>query len=203
MAEAHPLFATAGQHIALHLPSSASFPEPPQAAHLLRAPEKTDVANESALRSACSCGDNRARRIGSRRAKSRSGQTGAKIVCRKLRILPSQPARAGQGPLSPHTLSVSAETLFQQFELGLGADVLSGVRRQRKARRGEAAGRRVEVTLVAAAGAGSGALGGLHDPSRLAHGCATKSPQPGHLFDLCRPSILGVSVAGSNDDGGG
>lgn len=40
MAEAHPLFATAGQHIALHLPSSASFPEPPQAAHLLRAPEK-------------------------------------------------------------------------------------------------------------------------------------------------------------------
>jgi hypothetical protein len=40
MAEAHPLFATAGQHIALHLPSSASFPEPPQAAHPLRAPEK-------------------------------------------------------------------------------------------------------------------------------------------------------------------
>ena len=128
---------------------------------------KTDVANESALRSACSCGDNRARRIGSRRAKSRSGQTRAKIVCRKLRILPSQPARAGQEPLSPHTLSVSAETLFQQFELGLGADVLSGIRRQRKARRGEAAGcdRRGAVAPVAAAGADPGALGAVDDPS--------------------------------------
>jgi hypothetical protein len=40
MAVAHPLFAMAGQQIALHLPSSASFPEPPQAAHLLRVPEK-------------------------------------------------------------------------------------------------------------------------------------------------------------------
>jgi hypothetical protein len=40
MADTHPLFATAGQQIALHLPSSASFPEPPQAAHPLPAPEK-------------------------------------------------------------------------------------------------------------------------------------------------------------------
>jgi hypothetical protein len=199
MAEAYPLFATPGQQIALHLPSSAFFPGGSSASYT----GKTDVANESALRSAWSCADSRAGRIGGRCAKSRSGQTGAKTVRRKLLILPSQPARARQGPLSSHALSVSAKTLFQRFELGLGADVLSGVRRQRKARRGEAAGRRVSVTLVAAAGAGSGALGGLHDPSRLAHGCATKSPQPGHLFDLCRPSILGVSVAGSNDDGGG
>jgi hypothetical protein len=43
----------------------------------------------------------------------------------------------------------------------------------------------------------------LRDQSRLAHRCATKSPQFCHLFDLCRPSILGVRVAGSNDDGGG
>jgi hypothetical protein len=166
---------------------------------------KTDVANQSALRSACCCGHGRAGRIGGWRTKSRSGQTCAKTVRRKLRGLPPQPARARQGPLSPHALSVFAKTLFQQFELGLGADILPGIRRQRKARRREAAGcdGRVAVTLVAAAGAGAGALGALRDPSRLAHGCATKSPQPCHLFDLCRPSILGVRVAGSNDDGGG
>ena len=121
---------------------------------------KTDVANESALRSACCCGDSRARWIGGCCAKSRSGQTGAKTVCRKLRILPSQPAWARQGPLSPHALSVSTETLFQQFELSLGADVLSGIHRQRKACRGQACGqnRRVAVTPVAAAGAGAGAI---------------------------------------------
>jgi hypothetical protein len=34
MAEAHPLFTTPGQQIALCLPSSAFFPEPPEAAHL-------------------------------------------------------------------------------------------------------------------------------------------------------------------------
>src|SRR3954454_12584820 len=126
MAEAHPLFAMPGQQIALHLPSSAFLPK---AAHPLRVPGKTDVANESALRSACCCGHVRARWIGGRCAKSRSGQTGAKTVCRRLRLLPSQPAWARQGPLSPHALSVSTETLFQQFELGLGADVLSGVHR--------------------------------------------------------------------------
>jgi len=52
---------------------------------------------------------------------------------------------ARQGPLSPHALSVSAKTLFQRFELGLGADVLSGIRRQRKgasAAKPKAAGRR-------------------------------------------------------------
>ena len=40
MAEAHPLFATPGQQIALRLPSSAFFPELPEAAHPLRVPEK-------------------------------------------------------------------------------------------------------------------------------------------------------------------
>ena len=167
---------------------------------------KADVANESALRSACSCRHRRDGRIGGRRAESRPGQTGAKTVCRKLRILPSQPARSCQGPLSPHALSVSAKTLFQRFQFGLGADVLSGIHRQRKARRGEAAGceRRGAVRLVAAPGLGAGALGpALRDQSRLAHRCATKSPQLCHLFDLCRPSILGVCVAGSADDGGG
>ena len=205
MAEAHPLFATPGQQIALRLPSSAFFPEPPRAAHPLRVTGKTDVANESALRSACSCRDRRDGRIGGRRAESRSGQTGAKTVCRKLRVLPSQPARARQGPLSPHALSVSAKTLFQRFQFGLGADVLSGIHRQRKARRGEAAGCKTGASrsVVASAGAGAGAIGAQRDQSRLAHRYAAKSPQGRHLFDLCRPSILGVRVAGSNDDGGG
>ena len=203
MAEAHPLFATPGQQIALRLPSSAFFPEPPRAAHPLPCTGKTDVANESALRSACSCGDSRARWIGGCCAKSRSGQTGAKTVCRKLRILPSQPARSCQGPLSPHALSVSAKTLFQRFQFGLGADVLSGIDRQRKARRGEAAGGKHRAVIVASAGAGAGAIGAQRARSRLAHRYAAKSPQGRHLFDLCRPSILGVRVAGSNDDGGG
>ena len=135
MAEAHPFFATPGQQIALHLPSSAFFPG--RLIRSVNAPEKLMSPIESALRSACSCGDSRARRIGGGRAEPRSGQAGAKTVRRKLRGLPSQPARAGQRPLSPHALSVSAKTLFQQFEFGLGADVLSGIHRQRKARRGE------------------------------------------------------------------
>jgi len=164
---------------------------------------KTDVANESALRSACSCHDRRDGRIGGRRAESRSGQTGAKTVRRKLRVLSSQSARALQGPLSPHALSISAKTLFQRFQLGLGADVLSGIHRQRKARRGEAAGCKHRAVIVASAGGGADAIGAQRARSRLAHGYAAKSPQGRHLFDLCRPSILGVRVAGSNDDGGG
>jgi hypothetical protein len=40
MAEAHPFFATAGLQIGLRLPSSAFFPEPPQAAPPLHLPEK-------------------------------------------------------------------------------------------------------------------------------------------------------------------
>ena len=159
MAEAHPLFATPGQQIALRLPSSAFFPEPPRAAHPLPCTGKTDVANESALRSARSCLDRRDGRIGGRRAESRPGQTGAKTVCRKLRILPSQPARSCQGPLSPHALSVSAKTLFQRFQFGLGADVLSGIDRQWKARRGETAGGKHRAVIVASAGAGAGAIG--------------------------------------------
>jgi len=205
MAEAHPLFAMHGQQIALRLPSSAVFPEPAAGGSSAPCTGKTDVAHQSLLRSACCCRHGGAGRIGGRRAESRSRQAGQKTVRRKLRGLPSQPARARQGPLSPHALSVSAKTLFQRFELGLGADVLSGIHRQRKARRGEAAGckRRGAVRLVAAAGPGAGALGpASRDQSRLAHQCATKSPQLRHLFDLCRPSILGVCVAGSADDGG-
>lgn len=205
MAEAHPFFATPGQQIAFRLPSSAFLPRATAGSSSAPCTGKTDVANQSALRSACRCGYGRAGRIGRRRAESRSRQAGAKAVCRKLRILSSQPAWARQGPLSPHALSFSAKTLFQRFEFGLGADLLSGIHRQRKARRGEATGqdRRVAVWLVASAGGGAGAIGGPRDQPRLAHGYAAKSPQPGHLFDLCRPSILGVCVAGSNDDGGG
>ena len=164
MAEAYPLFATPGQQIALHLPSSAFFPGGSSASYT----GKTDVANESALRSAWSCGDSRAGRIGGRCAESRPGQTGAKTVCRRLRFLPSQRARACQGPLSPYALSVSAKTLFQRLELGLGADVLSGIHRQRKARRGEEAGCEHGADIIAPAGAGAGAIG----PARSVTTCS-------------------------------
>ena len=166
------------------LPSSAFFPEPPRVAHPPPSIGKTDVANQSALRSACCCGDGCAGRIGGCRAKSRSGQTGAQTVCRKLCVLPSQPARARQGPLSPHALSVSAKTLFQRLELGLGADVLSGIHRQRKARRGEACGqdRRGAITPVAAAGAGAGALGA---PCAIRHDLLTAT-----LRNLLSPAIF-------------
>jgi hypothetical protein len=162
MAEAHPFFATPGQQIALRLPSSAFLPELPKGRSSAPCTGKTDVANESALRSACCCRHGRAGRIGGRRTESRSGQTGAKTVCRRLRALPSQPTRARQGPLSPHALSISAKTLFQQFELGMGAGILSGIRRRPKARRSETwrQERRGKVTLVAA-GAGADAIG--HD----------------------------------------
>ena len=169
MAEAHPLFATPGQQIALRLPSSAFFPEPPRAAHPLPCTGKTDVVNESALRSACSCRDRRDGRIGGRRAESRSGKTGAKTVRRKLRILPSQPARARQGPLSPHALSVSAKTLFQRFQFGLGADVLSGSIDSGKRVAAKRPARRHGAVIVATAGAGAGAISGPRDQSRLAH----------------------------------
>jgi hypothetical protein len=47
MAEAHPLFATPGQQIALRLPSSAFLPELPEAAHPLRVPEKLMSPNKA------------------------------------------------------------------------------------------------------------------------------------------------------------
>jgi hypothetical protein len=133
------------------------------------------------------------------------GKPAPKLFAESCASCHRSPAGARQGPLSAHALSVPAKALCQRFEFGLGADVLSGIHRQRKTRRGEVCGqdRRVAVTPVAAAGAGAGAIGALRDQPRLAHGCAAKSPQPGHLFDLCRPSIVGVRVAGSNDDGGG
>lgn len=199
MAKALPFFATSGQQIALHLPSFPAFPAAPGGAS---ASEKVDVAQQSTLRSSRSGGHGRARRIGGPCAESRSGQAGDKTVCRKLRDLPSQPARARQRSLSPHALSLSAETLFQRFKFGLDAGVLSGIGRQRKARRGEIGCQNspIAVTPAAAAGAGTGAVA---QQSSLAHFCATKFPQACHLFDLCWPSILRVCVAGSDDDGGG
>ena len=83
-----------------------------------------------------------------------------------LRVMSSQRARSGQGPLQPHAVPVPAGSLREQFELGLGAHLLSGVRRQCTAR--PVAGRRGEglascnqpIALVAAAArAGAGALG--------------------------------------------
>src|SRR5258705_13536517 len=47
MAKAHPLFATAGQQIALRLPSSAFFPELPEAANPIRVPEKLMSPNKA------------------------------------------------------------------------------------------------------------------------------------------------------------
>ena len=186
MAEVHPLFATPGQQIALRLPSSAFLPEPPRATYPLRVPEKLMSPMKARCGLLVLAVDRRDGRIGGRRAEPRSGQTGAKTVRRKLRVLPSQPARARQGPLSPHALSVSAETLFQRFQLGLGADVLSGIHRQRKARRGEAAGanRRVAVTLVAAAGTGAGAIGARGSATTCSRLRCEISPRPSSFRPL-------------------
>ncbi len=114
----------------------------------------------NALRSACSCRHGRAGadRWPSRRISIRANRR--QTVCRRLRILPSQRRAARQGPLSPHALSVSAKTLCQQFEFGLGAGVLSGIHRQRKARRSRSLrrnDRRLAIALVAA-GTGAGAI---------------------------------------------
>jgi hypothetical protein len=143
----------------------------------------------------------RVRWIGGPCAEPGSGQAGDETVCRKLRVLPSQPARAEQRALSPHALSLSATTLFQRIELGLGAHQLSGISRQREARCDEIGwqDRGFAVALAATAGAGTGALA---QQSPFARRCATKVPQDCHLFDLCSPSILSVRVAGSNGDGG-
>jgi hypothetical protein len=78
------------------------------------------------------------------RSESRSGQTGAQAVCGRLRDMSSQRTRSCQGPLQTYAVLFPAKALRDQFELGLGADLLSGVRRQSTARpiasrRGEAA----------------------------------------------------------------
>lgn len=124
-----------------------------------------DAAKEIGQRSACFCRHCLPDRLSGRSPESRSGQTGAKAVFGELRVLPSQPARPRQGPLQAHALSVPAKTLRQRFQFGLGARVLSGIRREREARpiarRGEAAGchdRPVTVVLPSA-GVGAGAVG--------------------------------------------
>ena len=75
MAEVHPLFATPGQQIALRLPSSAFFPSC-RGGSSAPCTGKTDVANESALRSARSCraSSRRADRWPSRRISTRANR---------------------------------------------------------------------------------------------------------------------------------
>src|SRR6266550_2218700 len=82
-----------------------------------------------------------------------------------------QRARPCQGPLPPHALPVPATALFGQFELGLGADLLSGVRRQSPARtfanhHGKTVVPHIRhvTVLVATAHAGAGTL--EHDPEK-------------------------------------
>ena len=181
MAASLPFFAMPGQQIVRQLPS---FPASSAAAGGAFRTEKVDVAQQTTLRSSYSGGGGRARGIGGRRARPRSGQAGDKTVRRELRVVPSQPARAQQGALSPHALSLSATTLFQWIELGLGDDLLSRIGRQRKTRCGEihSQDRGFARSLATATGAGSGALG-PHSP--LAEPRAAKSPQACHLFDLC------------------
>ena len=67
------------------------------------------------------------------------GKPAPKAVCRELRDLPSQRARACQGPLHPHALCVPAAALCEQFRLGLGTGVVSQLRRQREAGKTRAA----------------------------------------------------------------
>jgi len=57
---------------------------------------------------------------------------------------------------------------IQRFQLGLGADVLSGIHRQRKARRGEEAGGEHGADIIAPAGAGAGEIG----PARSVTTCS-------------------------------
>src|SRR5260370_3368480 len=78
----------------------------------------------------------------------------------------SQRTRSCQGPLQSHALLVLTEALREQFELGLGAHLLSGVRRWCTARpiasrRGEAvASCDSHITVLdPSARLGAGALG--------------------------------------------
>src|ERR1700730_610343 len=103
----------------------------------------TDVAAEIVAQSTRPQRDFGADRRRGPRPESRSGQTGRHAVCGWLRDLSSQRTRSCQGPLQSYALPVPATALREQFELGLGADLLSGVRRKCTARpvasrRGEA-----------------------------------------------------------------
>src|SRR5882757_8113235 len=162
-------------------------------------PERSDVAREIGTQPACPCRDGRADHLSRRRTGSRSGQTGPKTVCRQLRDLPSQRARPRKRPLQPLALSVPATALREQFRLGLGAHLLSGVRRQCEgwtiARRRKAVAfhdRHVGVS-PASAHAGAGAVEQDGPRPRLAHGDAAKSPRRGHLLDACRRTIKGCT----------
>jgi hypothetical protein len=75
--------------------------------------------------------------------------------------MPSQPARPGQGPLPSLALPVPATALRHQFQLGLGARLLSGVGgwctgRPIASRRGEAISARDRHVTVFATSAASG-----------------------------------------------
>lgn len=99
--------------------------------------------------------------------KSRCGKICTKTVCGELLRLSSQREGAGQGALQLHALSVFAEALREQRQLGLGVDVVSGVGRRRKTQphpRGgsdDTGARLVDLDFAfaaAAAGAGPGPL---------------------------------------------
>ena len=73
--------------------------------------------------------DVRADRRWGARSESRSGQTGPQAVCGRLRDMSSQRTRSCQGPLQTYAVLFSAKALRDQFKLGLGAHLLSGVSR--------------------------------------------------------------------------
>jgi hypothetical protein len=58
---------------------------------------------------------------------SRRREIGRQAVCGRLHDLSPQPARPGQGPLPSVALPVPATALRHQFQIGLGARLLSGV----------------------------------------------------------------------------
>jgi len=127
---------------------------------------ESHVAAEAAAQSACPWRNLRADLRWGTGSEYRSGQTGRQAVCRWLRGMPSQRTRSCQGPLQAYALFVPATALCEQFELGLGAHLLSGVRRWSAARpiggrRGQAvAGCDHHVAVPnPSARAGAGALG--------------------------------------------
>ena len=58
---------------------------------------------------------------------SRSWQIGGQAVCRQLRGMSSQRTRSRQGSLQSNALLVPTKALHEQFGLGLGAHLLSGM----------------------------------------------------------------------------
>ena len=93
-----------------------------------------DVAAELPAWPARACRPCRVDRPSGASPESRSGQASPPNVCGWLCDVSSQRTRSCQGPLPPHAISVPATALRDQFELGLGAHLLSGVRRWYQAR---------------------------------------------------------------------